>query len=94
MNVERIEFVRDLEKRVAFASVKIGDVSISGVAIWRSGNGRLRVFFPSYRRDRGYDDAISLPPDLRTEVEAEVITAYKLAKSEAQEREKQQASTV
>jgi hypothetical protein len=69
-------------------------VSIRGVAIWKSGNGRLRVFFPSYRTGRGYDDAILLPPDLRAEVEAEVITAYKFAKSEAQKREKQQASTV
>lgn len=91
MNVEKIEFISDLEKRVAFASVKIGDVSIRGIAIWRSANGRLRVFFPSYRTGRGYDDAISLPPDLRTEVEAEVITVYKLAKSQAQKRGKQQA---
>lgn len=78
MNVQKIEFISDLEKRVAFASVQIGEVTVNGLAVWRSGNGRLRVFFPSYRRSCGYDEAISLSPDLRTEVEAEVITAYKL----------------
>lgn len=92
MNVERIEFINDLERRVAFASVKIGDVLINGVAVWRSPQGRLRVFFPSFRRTVGCEDVISIPPDLRAEVEAEVISAYK-AKSDAQKQEKPQPSS-
>jgi DNA-binding cell septation regulator SpoVG len=87
MNVERIEITNDLEKRVAFASVKIGEVVINGVTVWRSPQGRLRVFFPSFRRTVGYDDVVSLAPDLRADVEAEVIAAYK-AQSDAQKKEK------
>jgi hypothetical protein len=87
MNVETIEFINDLERRVAFASVKIGEVLINGVTIWRSPQGRLRVFFPSFRRAAGYDDVITLSPDLRAEVEAEIIATYR-DKSDAQKTPK------
>jgi hypothetical protein len=40
------------------------------------------------------DDAILLPPDLRAEVEADVIAAYKAAKSDAQEKEEQRVTPV
>jgi DNA-binding cell septation regulator SpoVG len=89
MQVEQIEFISDLEKRVAFATVNIGAVSIRGITVWRAGNGRLRVFLPSFRKAYRYADVISISPDLREELDAEVIAAYKVAKSEAQKNEKQ-----
>jgi hypothetical protein len=51
--------------------------------LWRTPAGRLRVYFPSYRRSAGFDEAIELSPELRAELEADVIAAYKSAKSEA-----------
>jgi len=90
VSVEKIEFITDMEKRVAFATVRVGEVVIRGVTIWKSPQGRLRVYFPNYRRSLGYDEVISLPPDLRTAVEAEVIAAYKVAKADAQAKVGQQ----
>jgi hypothetical protein len=70
--VEHIALAQEMEHRIAFATVCIGDVTIRGVAVWRSRNGRLRVYFPSYRLGSGWDEAISLPDELRTEIEADV----------------------
>jgi hypothetical protein len=82
--VESISFTADQEKRVALANVRIGCTLIRGIAIWRSGNGRLRVYLPSYRLGRIFDEAVQLPDDLRTDVEAAVIAAFKEAKAEAE----------
>lgn len=81
--VEHISLAQEMEHRIALATIRIGDVTIRGVAVWRSRNGRLRVYFPSYRLDSGWDEAISLPDELRTEIEADIISAYKAAKSVA-----------
>ncbi len=81
--VEHIALAQEMEHRIAFATVCIGDVTIRGVAVWRSRNGKLRVYFPSYRLGSGWDEAISLPDELRTEIEADVISAYKQAKTAA-----------
>src|SRR6266566_4968669 len=81
--VEHIALAQEMEHRIALVTVHIGDVTIRGVAVWRSRNGRLRVYFPSYRLGSGWDEAISLPDELRTEIEADVISAYKAAKSAA-----------
>jgi hypothetical protein len=81
--VEHISIAQEMEHRIALATVRIGDVTIRGVAVWRSRNGRLRVYFPSYRLGSGWDEAISLPDELRTEIEADVVSAYKAAKSVA-----------
>lgn len=81
--VEKVTLAEDIDKRIAFASVRIGDVLIRGVAVWRGRGGKLRVYFPSYRLGDAWYDAIDLPEDLRTEVEADVIASYKAAKSAA-----------
>jgi DNA-binding cell septation regulator SpoVG len=81
--VETIDLLRDMEKRVALAAVRLGEVVVKGIAVWRGGNGHLRVFFPSYKQGPFYVDAIQLSEDMRTQVEADVISAYKAAKSVA-----------
>jgi hypothetical protein len=48
----------------------------------------LRVYLPSYRLGRIFDDAVQLPDDLRTDVEAAVIAAFRDAKAEAEKRPK------
>lgn len=87
MKVEKIELDTELEKRVGLATVRIGEVIVRGITIWRTPTGRLRVYSPSYRRSAGFDEAIELSPELRAELEADVIAAYRSAKSEAQEKE-------
>jgi hypothetical protein len=82
-HVETISLSDDLDKRIALATVRLVEVLIRGVAVWRSRHGKLRVYFPSYRLGAGWDEAIYLPEELRTEVEADVIAAYKNAKAEA-----------
>jgi hypothetical protein len=79
--VESMHLAVDMDRRVAQCSVRIGDLKIHGVAVWRGKNGRLRVFFPSYRLGFGtaYGDAIELPADLRSRIEAEVIVRYREA---------------
>ena len=87
--VESISLAADVDQRIALASVRIGEVLIRGVAVWRSQHGKLRVYFPSYRLGAGWDEAIYLPEELRTEVEADVIAGYKAAKAEAKKAEAQ-----
>jgi hypothetical protein len=79
--VEHIALAQEMEHRIALATLRIGEVTIRGVAVWRSRNGRLRVYFPSYKLGSGWDEVISLPEDLRTQIEADVIAAYKQAKA-------------
>ncbi len=94
MQVEKMVLDTELEKRVGLATVKIGEVIVRGITVWRTPAGRLRVYFPSYRRSAGFDEAIELSPELRAELEADVIAAYKSAKSEAQNKETQQPSII
>jgi hypothetical protein len=77
--VESIDLVEHLENRVALASVRVRDVHINGVAVWRSGSGKLCVFFPSYKRSAGWRDAKSQRTSAL--IEADVIAAYKDAKA-------------
>jgi hypothetical protein len=88
--VETIKLSEELEKRVALVSVRIGDVLILGVTVWQSGRGRIRVYFPSYKAGYRWDEAIELPQELRSEVEADVIAAYKAEKQRQKKLEKQQ----
>ncbi len=81
--VEAISLAQENERRVAFASARIGDVLIRGIAVWRSPKGHLRVHLPSYRIGAGFDDVIRLPEQLQTQVEVDVISAYKQLISEA-----------
>jgi hypothetical protein len=80
VTVERIELGAEQEHRVALGQGRIGPVVIRGIMVWRSNGGRLRVYMPSYKAyggRSGYRDAIELPPDLQSEVDAAVIAAYK-----------------
>jgi len=86
--VEAISLAADQDRRIALATVRLGDVLIRGISVWRSRNGQLRVYFPSYKLGAGWDDAIYLPEELRSEVEADVISAYKTAKAAVQKTEK------
>jgi len=86
--VENIQLGVDMDRRIALASVRIGEVLIHGVAVWRSRHGRLRVFFPSYKSRWGsWEEAIELNPELRSEAEASVIASYKEAKKRAKNTE-------
>ena len=87
--VESLRLADELEKRVALASVRIGDVLIHGVTVWQSGRGRIRVYFPSFKQGYRWDEAIELSQDLRTEVETDVIAAYKAEKQKQKQAEKQ-----
>ena len=90
--VEMISLAQENERRVAFASARIGDVLIRGIAVWRSPKGHLRVHLPSYRIGAGFDDVIRLPEELQTQVEADVISAYKELISDAKDKTKPEAS--
>ena len=87
-SIEHVNLAADIDRLVALVTLKIADLCIHRVAIWRSLHGRLRVHFPSYNAGWSWDEAIELPPELRSEVEAEVIAAYKTAKAQAKKEEK------
>jgi hypothetical protein len=90
--VETISLAQESDKRVEFASVRLGDVLIRGIAIWRTPKGHLRVYFPSHRLGAGFDDVIRLPEGLQTQVEADVIAAYREALSEAEDETQSESS--
>ncbi len=87
--VESLRLANELEKRVALASVRIGDVLIHGVTVWQSGRGRIRVYFPSYKQGFRWDEAIDLSQELRSEIETDVISRYKSEKQKAKKAEKE-----
>jgi hypothetical protein len=89
--VEAIRLAQDIDQRVAQATVRLGDATLRGVTVWRSRNGRLSVLFPSYKLGAGWCDAIELPAELRSQVEADVISAYKEAKAAAQAEQRQKS---
>ena len=74
--VQAIRLTKDIEKRVAFATIQIGDIVIRGVAVWRSPEGKLRVYLPSHKLGSGFEETVSLPDELRSRVEADVLAAY------------------
>jgi hypothetical protein len=87
--VEHIRLADELEKRVALATVRVGEVLIHGVTVWQSGRAKIRVYFPSYKAGYRWDEAIELSQELRSEVEADVISAYKAEKHKQKQAEKQ-----
>ncbi len=87
--VESLRLADELEKRVALASVRIGDVLIHGVTVWQSGRGRIRVYFPSWKAGYRWEEAIELPNELRAEIETDVISRYKSEKQKAKKAEKE-----
>ena len=91
--VETIILAQENERRVAFAGVRLGDVLIRGIALWRSPKGHLRVYFPTYRLGAGFDDLIRIPEELQAQVEAEVISAYREAISDGKGQRQPVASS-
>ena len=87
--VESLRLANELEKRVALASVRIGDVLIHGVTVWQSGRGRIRVYFPSWKAGYRWEEAIELPNELRSEIETDVIYRYKAEKQKAKKAEQE-----
>lgn len=90
--VKAVDLAVDWDRRVALVDVRIGGVLICGVAVWRSKGGHIFVKWPSYKSHDSYGsylEAVSLPPELCAEIEADVIAAYKAARDAAKKAEKQ-----
>lgn len=80
---EMTKLVEETPKRVATVSVTIGSVTVHGVIVWRGKNGHLRVFWPEHKSPAGFNiwlETVELAPDLREQIEASVIAAYKDAR--------------
>lgn len=73
-------------QRMATATITIGSVTVYGLTVWRSKNGHLRVLWPSYRIQgpfNVYQDTVEIGPDLREQIEASIISAYRDMKKRA-----------
>jgi hypothetical protein len=92
-HVENIRLAPEMEKEVAMATVRIGDVLIRGVRVWKSPQGKLRVFFPGHKLGPAWEDTIDLSSEVRSEVEADVIAAYKDTKAQAERKSQDQTRT-
>ena len=75
--LQRMRLSTEIDKKVAWTDIKIGDITVKGITVWRGGNGRIRVFFPSHPIGRMWEESVELPPDLRSEIEEEIISAYR-----------------
>jgi len=80
--LQGITMATELDKKVAFANVKIGEVTVRGITVWRSGNGHLRVFFPRHIRGLSWEDIVGVPAEIRSVIETEVIAAAREEKKE------------
>ena len=84
--LKSIKLATELDKKVAFAEVRVGNVAVKGITVWRSPNGKLSVFFPSQRIANYWEDTIELPAETRTDIETEVIAAYRKQKKRRNEK--------
>jgi hypothetical protein len=93
IHVERIILEKDRDKIVAVADIKVGDVAVRGLKIWKSAKGKLSVFFPSHKMGEYWEEYVSFPKELHDEVVAKVISAYEAAQQpsagEARKNDKQ-----
>ena len=89
--VESLVLTQEIPQHVAHVSIRIGDLKISGLKIWRAKNGRIYLHWPSFKSDWRWLEVVELDPDLRSDIEADVISAYKderkRAAKEAKEKE-------
>lgn len=94
LHVESIQLATEQEKRVAYACVRVGDFLFRGITVYRSANGRLRVYLPSWRPNHcgGFEETLALPPEVRSEMEIAVLTAYKEKLKKASLEDKNAAS--
>jgi hypothetical protein len=83
--IQSLRLSADWDHREALASVRVGEVIIDGISVWRNPRrGTLRVNFPGYPQGHGqYGEAIELPAELRSEIEEEVLAQYREKKKEA-----------
>lgn len=87
--VENLQMAGEIHQHVAHATIRIGEIQIRGVKIWRAKNGRLFTHWPSFKLGFGWEDVIELPAELRTDIEADVISAYKDERKRAAKEEKE-----
>ena len=92
ITIEHVILAVDLDRRAALVTVKVGELRIRGVEVWRSRSGHLSVRFPAYRAGSNWEEAFELSDDRRTEMETEVLAAFRAAmkreRAEAKAREK------
>lgn len=72
----------EIENRVAFVRIAVGEVEINGISLYKLPNGKLRVSWPTCWTEIGKSDTISIPLKLRKKIETEIIAAYDAAKEE------------
>jgi hypothetical protein len=80
--IEHVNLAADIDRRAALVTVKIGEVRVHGVEVWRSRYGRLSVRFPVYRAGSVWAEAFEVSDDRRTEIEIEVLAAFREAKKQ------------
>lgn len=94
ITIKHVNLAADIDRRTALITVGIGSVRIHGVAIWRSPRGKLSVYFPSFYFGSSRQEAIELPPDLRMEVESQILAAFRDAKKRQKAEEKAREKTL
>lgn len=87
IQVARIILEKDRDKLVAVADIKVGDIGVRGLKIWKSAKGKLSVFLPSHKLGEYWEEYVSFPTELRAEVVAKVISAYNQATSKNDAKE-------
>jgi hypothetical protein len=89
--VENITLAPEVEKEVGRVTVRVDGLLIRGIKIWASKTGKAKVYFPRTYERGSWVDAVEVPPETRSRIEAEVLAAYDQAKRVAitlkQERE-------
>jgi hypothetical protein len=101
IEVESLVLAPDLDRKVAEATVRVGDFRINQIALWRAGNGTLHVYLPSWRWHRSggqltpheFRGIVEVPEDLKKQIEAAVKAAYN-ARKEQQRPDVQHSGTL
>jgi hypothetical protein len=75
--VRRLILAPETEQVVATAEIRVGDIGIRDMNVCRSSSGKLSVFFPGRQTFAGWKNSIALPAPVRSEIEAELVAAYR-----------------
>jgi hypothetical protein len=83
VSIDQIALAKEIDRKVAVASVRFGELLIRGITVWQGPRGGLRVFLPSFKNGFTWEDHLVFPTELRAEIEANVIAAFKERRLEA-----------
>jgi len=86
--VETLKMAEEIDQHVAHATIRLGEIKISGLKIWSTRKGRLYVHWPSYWAVWRWIEVVEVSPEQRSDIEADVIACFRDKKKQLKKENK------